>query len=531
LETKHQELLTGFRTRVADYLLAGNDAQAKPKTEQFMFVADIGELNPLEVERWRTFLQTTRKAHDPVFTLWHAFAYLPEKEFAVRALVVTAQIAAGNHSRVNSVLAQAFVAKPPVSLREVAQRYAELVTAADKLWQETLKKSADAKTKSPETLADPDWEQLRQVFCGPGKPPHVEPRETEEFLLDRASLDQLRGLRNDLEKFKATSPGAAPRAMVLEDAPTPYNPRIFRRGNPHNPGDPVPRQFLQVLAGPERQPFHQGSGRLELAQAIANPSNPLTARVLVNRIWLHHFGAGLVRTPSDFGMRSDPPTHHELLDYLAATFMENGWSIKKLHRPIMLSSMYQQSSDPSSSSQEVATDPENRLLWKMNRRRLDFEAQRDTLLAVAGGLDLKMGGVPVELTNSPFSPRRTVYGFIDRQNLPGLFRTFDFATPDTTSPQRFETTVPQQALFLMNSPFVVERARNLIRRPEVAGPKVIETRIQALYCLVYGRTAEPEEVSMGLRFLQNAEKADTQLTPWEQYAQVLFEANEFVFVD
>jgi hypothetical protein len=319
--------------------------------------------------------------------------------------------------------------------------------------------------------------------------------------------------------------------MVLEDAPIPYNPRVFRRGNPHNPGDPVPRQFLQVLSGPERQPFHQGSGRLELAQAIANPSNPLTARVLVNRIWLHHFGAGLVRTPSDFGMRSDPPTHPELLDYLAGTFMENGWSIKKLHRLIMLSSMYQQSSDPSSSSQEVATDPENRLLWKMNRHRLDFEAQRDTLLAVAGGLDLKMGGVPVELTSSPFSPRRTVYGFIDRQNLPGLFRTFDFATPDTTSPQRFETTVPQQALFLMNSPFVVEQARNLIRRPEVAGHKDPETKIQALYRLVYGRTAEPEEVSMGLRFLQNAEKADTQLTPWEQYAQVLFEANEFVFVD
>src|SRR5207245_921183 len=290
-----------------------------------------------------------------------------------------------------------------------------------------------------------------------------------------------------------------------------------------------------------RQSFHDGSGRLELARAIAAKTNPLTARVLVNRVWLHHFGAGLVHTPSDFGLRSDPPTHPELLDYLAATFMENGWSIKQLHKLIMLSSAYQQTSDPPAvASGKVGgdVDPDNRLLWRMNRRRLDFEAQRDTLLAVAGRLDEKMRGAPVELTARPFSPRRTIYGFIDRQNLPGLFRTFDFPSPDSTNPQRYETTVPQQALFLMNGPFVLDQIRQLVHRPEVQSQQQPETRIQTLYRLILSRPAEAEEVSLGLRFVESqaALKPDpthsaSSMTPWEKYVQVLLMTNEFVFVD
>jgi hypothetical protein len=534
LEAKHQELITDFRSRVADYLLAGNEAQNKPKTEQFMFVVDTGELNPAEVERWRKFLQTSRKNQDPVFAPWNALADLSDKEFSVSA--VTAKLAASDPARSNPLVVQALTAKPPTSLREAAQRYGDLFLAADKLWQEAVKKAASTKAPASGALTDPAWEQLRQAFIGPGKPLHLEPKETEDFLLDRASRDRLRALRSELEKLRATSPGAQPRAMVLEDASTPYEPHVFRRGNPNNLGPAVPRQFLEVLAGPSRQPFHQGSGRLELAQAIANKDNLLTARVLVNRVWLHHFSAGLVRTPSDFGLRSDPPTHPELLDYLAATFMEDGWSIKKLHRLIMLSGVYQQSSDPAEGrGQETRAqrqvDPENRLLWKMNRRRLDFEAQRDALLFVAGRLDPRMGGPPIELTTQPFNPRRTVYGFIDRQNLPGLFRTFDFASPDTTSPQRFETTVPQQALFMMNSPFVVEQVRELIRRPEIDSQKDPKARIQALYRLLYTRTAEPEEVSVGLQFLHDSAQSATRLTPWEQYAQVLLEANELMFVD
>jgi hypothetical protein len=315
---------------------------------------------------------------------------------------------------------------------------------------------------------------------------------------------------------------------------------VLLRGNPNNPGPEVPRQFLSVLAGPKRKPFKKGSGRLELARAVVDRGNPLTARVMVNRIWLHHFGTGLVTTPSDFGLRSDPPSHPELLDYLARCFMDDGWSVKKLHRRIMLSRVYQQNSD--GDSRNPGPDPENRLLWKMNRRRLDFEALRDSLLAASGGLNRRLGGRPVVLTSAPFTGRRTVYGFIDRQNLPGLFRAFDFASPDTTNPQRYTTTVPQQALFLLNSPFVVEQARSLVRRQEFTALKGSAEQIQSLYRRLYGRKADAEEVKLGQRFLTAARtpppkgvplnpKAPPPLSPWEKYAQVLLLANEFVFVD
>ncbi len=183
---------------------------------------------------------------------------------------------------------------------------------------------------------------------------------------------------------------------------------------------------------------------------------------MVNRVWLHHFGAGLVRTPSDFGPRGDPPTHPELLDWLAATFVEDGWSVKSMHRLIVLSTTYQQSRAEAPKLAEA--DPENRLLGRMNRQRLDFEPLRDALLAVAGRLDRTQGGPAVDITTPPFPPRRSVYGFIDRQNLPGLFRTFDFASPDASTPQRYTTTVPQQALFLMNHPFVHEPGARPDRR-------------------------------------------------------------------
>jgi hypothetical protein len=319
----------------------------------------------------------------------------------------------------------------------------------------------------------------------------------------------------------------------LNDAAKAVQPRVFIRGNSGNPGPEVPRQFLQVLTGDQRQPFQHGSGRLELARAIATRDNPLTARVMVNRIWQHHFGKGLVRTPSDFGLRGDPPTHPELLDYLAATFMDNGWSVKSIHRLIMQSRVYQQSSEDDPRYQ--LKDPDNQLLWKMNRQRLEFEAMRDSLLAVAGRLDQTEGGLSVDLTKVPSPPRRSVYGFIDRQNLPGLFRTFDFASPDTTNPQRHVTTVPKQALFLMNSPFVVEQARHLIQRPDISAQVKPEQRIDRLYWLLYGRAPDAEEINLGLRFVELAQPHETlaglSLGPWEKYAQVLLLANEFVFVD
>jgi hypothetical protein len=220
-----------------------------------------------------------------------------------------------------------------------------------------------------------------------------------------------------------------------------------------------------------------------------------------------------------------------LLDWLAATFVEDGWSVKKLHRRILLSSTYRQASD---NAKAAAIDADNRLLGRMNRHRLEFEELRDSLLFAAGRLDRTLGGKAVELSTN--MTRRTVYGFIDRQNLPGIFRTFDFASPDASTPQRFTTTVPQQALFLMNSPFVAEQARALVSRPDVVALRMDEQRIDRLYRICFGRPADKDEVALGLKFL-TAEKSAQPQTPsghlnaWEKYAQVLLLSNEFAFVD
>ncbi len=310
----------------------------------------------------------------------------------------------------------------------------------------------------------------------------------------------LKTLREAATALRRNAPPKPETAMALEDAPTPVEQHVFKRGNPGNPGDPAPARFLQVLSPPRRETWTKGSGRLELARAIASPSNPLTARVFVNRVWLGHFGAGLVRTPSDFGKQGERPTHPELLDYLASTFMAQGWSVKKLHRQIMLSAAYRQSADHAD-EKAPTVDPENRLLWHMNRRRLELEPMRDTLLSVAGTLDVKaVGGPSVDIWSRPYPTRRTLYGFIDRQNLPGVYRTFDLASPDATSPQRFITTVPQQALFFLNSPFVAEQARALASRPDIAGGDDAR-RIRALYRRLFGREASPQEIALGLRYV------------------------------
>ena len=351
------------------------------------------------------------------------------------------------------------------------------------------------------------------MFHGKDSPGNL-PSEMMRSLFPTTALMQLGPLSANVSRLEASHPGAPLRAMALVDSPRPSNSRVFIRGNPNRLGEEAPRQFLAILAGDQRKPFTHGSGRLELAKAIASRENPLTARVMVNRVWLHHFGAGLVATPDDFGLRSDPPSHPELLDYLAREFIEHDWSLKNLHRVMMLSSVYRQRSD--NGLRHETLDPENRLLSKMNRRRLDFEAMRDTLLFVAGNLDPSFGGRPVDLLagtagkQRSFSNRRTVYGAIDRNDLPGLYRVFDFANPDLTTAKRDTTTVPLQALFFLNSPFVMEQACKMVNRPPVQRLGDETKRIRYLFQLVYQRDPSADEIQRGLRFLQ-AKSASTDL--------------------
>jgi mono/diheme cytochrome c family protein len=376
-------------------------------------------------------------------------------------------------------------------------------------------------------------------------------------------------LRNQIAQLESTHPGSPPRAMVLEDKAKPADSRVFLRGEVENPGPVAPRRFLGILSGPSRPLYRNGSGRLELARDIVSTNNPLTARVMVNRIWLHHFGEGIVTTPDDFGNQSAPPSHPELLDYLAARFMQDGWSIKKMHKLIMLSSVYRQSSEDNPRYAQI--DPDNRLLWRANLRRLDFEAVRDSLLGLGGRLDLTMGGHPVNLGAAPYSTRRTIYGYVDRRNLPEVYNQFDFANPDIETGRRYETIVPQQALFMMNSPLVVEQARNLVNRrdfQETQGPR---ERIKLLYDIIYQREPTDMEVELGLNYLvespppeqpevpsrpnrgqrqgQGGQGAGAKRTPpamslatipprglmpvgaWAKYAHALLQANEAMFIN
>jgi hypothetical protein len=250
-----------------------------------------------------------------------------------------------------------------------------------------------------------------------------------------------------------------------------------------------------------------------LAEAIANPNNPLTARVIVNRIWQWHFGEGLVPTPSDFGTRSPEPIHGELLDYLANYLVENAWSLKALHRLILDSATYQQASVDNVEKRLI--DPGNQLYWRMNRRRLEFEAMRDALLAVTGELQTHLGGLPTEDFSSP---RRSIYLLVNRQLMPGVLATFDVSVPDATLPMRNKTTVPQQALYLMNNRFIADRAIEIIARLETAQPATAESsdalhrlRVSKLYDWVYGRQPTQAERSLARAFL-NAVPLDQPLS-------------------
>ena len=308
----------------------------------------------------------------------------------------------------------------------------------------------------------------------------------------------------------------------LTEGAKPANLKVHLRGDPAKLGEEAPRQFLAVLAGDDPPQFKNGSGRLDLAKAIASKDNPLTARVFVNRVWMHHFGRGIVGTPSNFGSLGERPTHPDLLDYLASRFVECGWSVKALHREIMLSSAYQ--SGTAYDERCAAVDPDNRLLWRMNRRRLEVEPWRDAMLSVTGNLDTTLGGPSAELS-SPDHRRRTLYGAVSRHNLDPVLRLFDFPDPNLTSDRRPVTSVPLQQLFVLNSDFMARQARAFAARVREAEP-TDTARIRRAFLWAYGRPPTDRELQLGEEFLGGG-SADA----WEKYAQVLLSANEFAFVD
>lgn len=641
VDRTHTELVSSARRRTSEYLMTAHSQRQHPETGGFLLLqATQEELQPVVLRRWRVYLRQTRVENDPVWRLWHALAALSEEAFADKAAEIISQLKNEHPRQTNRFVLNAF-AEPPRSMHQVARIYGRLLNQAHQHWQRAIKRADQSGGPAPTRLADDNEEQVRQVFYAVDGPPNLPktlgPRFAFVLRYEPTQVEFFK-LLNAVREWIDYGDGALPRATVLVDTDVPYEPRVFVRGNPGRLGDALVRRFLSVFGGTTKT-FKQGSGRLELAHAIVDPANPLTARVLVNRVWMHHFGQGLVRTPSDFGMRSEPPSHPELLDYLATTFVKEGWSIKNLHRRIMLSSVYRQESEDRDDCRQI--DPENRLLWKINSRRLDFEAICDSLLAVSDGLDATLGGPPdeefvamlvhseghVEQDEDDLSEaelqerigdlnrelkqaradenqleveeitellerfqarlnradeadeqrrierlqreleqaravgndaevreikellrdlgaqpetdkgtaeqgsetrtfRRTIYAFVERAGLPDLFRTFDFPSPAATNAQRDQTTVPPQALFLMNNPFVLECARRLAERPDLVELS-IDAKVSRIHQLLFGRNPTATEVEVANRFLGPAPSADT----WARFVHAMMMTNEFIFVD
>ena len=518
-----EQAYADLRSRMPEYLLGYYEISVA-KTESIRSLITTRKLKEIAMTPLANNLDRLRREAkwqgDPVVgPLFHQLL-VNDANFAghLQRKLKSGQTGEKSPQAINPVVLVALRENPPKDKRAVLELYGKLFDEAYKKGatgepgaSATGAKPAGGSQKSEvgsQKLPDADWEQVRQKLVAEDGPfGFTTAAVVAASRLLGAGRTTLAKFENAIKDIESTHPGAPARAFALVDKPTPVEPVVFLRGDPSRRGDRVPRKFLSVLA-PNGLPFKQGSGRRELAEAIADASNPLTPRVLVNRVWLHHFGEGLVNTPGDFGFRSNPPSHPELLDWLAAEFLENGWSIKKLHRLLVLSSAYQQSSQPNSEATAAyaAKDPENRLWWRANRRRLDFEAMRDAMLAVSGRLDSSVGGRPVSLTESPFTTRRTVYGFVDRLNLDPIFSTFDFASPEVSTSERAETTVPQQALFGMNHPFVIEQARALVGSDAFKASSDDAARLQQLYGRVFARQPAPAEIDLASRFMAASNK-------------------------
>jgi mono/diheme cytochrome c family protein len=341
--------------------------------------------------------------------------------------------------------------------------------------------------------------------------------------------DYLTGLDAQIAAAKKALP-PYPFVNGVADKPKIEDVHLNLRGNPHNLGDPVPRRFLAVLSSPAAPPFHEGSGRLEFANVLVK--SPTFTRVIVNRVWKWHFGTGIVNTPDDFGIRGDAPSNPELLEYLSAEFQKNGMSLKKLHREIMLSAVYQTSDEESPEAHEK--DAANRYYSHFSRQRMDAETLRDSILYVAGNLDLKdVSGPSVEF--GPDNMRRTVFCKVSRFRLDPYLEAFDFPNPGFSADQRFSSNVPLQRLYFMNDPFIYSQAEKVADR--VYPKPDDQTRIDELYLILYGRRPTAKELALGETFVKGTPEKPgytiqgKPVTAWKEYARVLLSSNEFEFVN
>jgi uncharacterized protein YeaO (DUF488 family)/mono/diheme cytochrome c family protein len=432
--------------------------------------------------------------------------------------------------------------------REYQKRFEEQQATWTKTmdkWRERVRKMTAEKNMPPPER--PKFDRTKDEFfyqVSFDGPFSVAKADREKLIPEEIKL-KLAELKKERDALKAALPPEPDMADSVEEGPA-VEQKVFIRGDYNSPGPDAPKAFPLIVAGYEQQPkVVKGSGRLELAEWLSSPKNQLTPRVITNRIWQWHFGEGIVRTPDNFGKMGERPTHPELLDYLSSRFLENGWSIKSMHKLILLSNAYQMSSNVLDAT--VEADPENHLFSRFPRRRLSVEEIRDGLLAIDGSIDLTMGGTlqtgfgtdgensDGRLSLRPESnPRRMVYLPLRRANLPSLLNLFDFGDATTSQGKRANTTIAPQALFMMNSDFITERAKKLSESALKAQPDA-NARLRALYVKVLNREPEPDELDAGLTYLSSFQKKfaakRTESDAWFSLCRVLISSNEFVYLD
>lgn len=549
MSREQTEVMRGrLRMQVGMYLreLAKGAPEQDTSTAFLSYRTD--DLRPVVLNRWREYLAKMPES-DPVFGPWVRLAHLPAADFESQAAALCAQWAKENGNAIppaemkslsraapkwNPRVLEALIAGHPKSLLDVADVYGELFGKLHREWLAALERASSEASPGGTIVPDEDQQhleinsailrQLRRHLYAPDTPTAI-PDHLAARLLNRTVSDTLSGKKGAIHNLHLSSAGSPPRAMILQENPHPGEFYIFRRGNPLDRGPAVQPHYLTALSGQNSAAYADGKRRLGLAHSIVARENPLTRRVIVNWVWQHHFGQGLVRTPDDFGTRGRPPAQPELLDYLAETFLEDGWSIKKLHRRIMLSLAYRQAAMENPAARAI--DPENELLWRMPRRRMDLEAMRDSLLAVSEELDTTMGGRPIDFQATPAVTRRSIYGFVNRDIVSNFASTFDGPNPNSCTAQRPDTTVPQQTLFALNSEFIQDRATRLAKLAESAQTDASQ-RVRWMYRRLFSREPAAEELEMSLQFVDTAAGDSTR---WQQLAHVLLAANEFVFVD
>ncbi|MBI3865547.1 MAG: DUF1553 domain-containing protein [Planctomycetia bacterium] len=508
-------------------LARGLDADRKPLANRAPPASGY-RLKPEFVSHWVKLLDKPAEGGPAPLAVWHAYRE-------------TGKLPAGDSSPLTARLLEG----DPRSPHDLAVRYGALLAEADRAWQaqQTAPENSSAKE-----LPDTALESLRKLLYDP-KGPFEIPKEFENYYAaeDRAALTRLRGEVKELQEALPK----LPETMAVAEGKV-EDLRVHLRGSHLSLGEAVPRRFPAIFPG-DRQPIDAArSGRRELAAWLVRPQHPLTSRVIVNRVWLWHFGDGLVRTPDNFGTLGERPTHPELLDWLAHRFMEQGWSLKALHRLIMLSSTYQMSAAGNAAAVQI--DPENRLWWRANRRRLEAEALRDGILAACGELNCDAGGSLLPTPNRQYvtgtgsllpaglydSRRRSVYLPVVRSALYEVFQAFDFADPSVMSGRRDATTVAPQALFMMNSPLVSQATRGFAQRLLQAATGDDSARVQTIYERAYARPATTAEVSRALQFVEQYQTAqaarqappeDARLKAWQALCRAVLSANEFVYVE